>query len=102
MKKENNLEVNTIGRVWPSECALPSVEHAVKNMQSYNCWVEVELIPSSGGDAVIIRRDLTGAKKSKLSNMPILDDLSIDLSLIMPAKVNHIQFTADSDLAQIF
>ncbi|WP_340033445.1 ATP-binding protein [Paenibacillus sp. FSL E2-0202] len=101
-KKENNLEVNTIGRVWPSECALPSVEHAVKNMQSYNCWVEVELIPSSGGDAVIIRRDLTGAKKSKLSNMPILDDLSIDLSLIMPAKVNHIQFTADSDLAQIF
>lgn len=34
--------------------------------------------------------------------MPILDDLSIDLSLIMPAKVNHIQFTADSDIAQIF
>ena len=95
----NNAE--TIRSNWPSEVALPSKEQLKIGIKNYNCWAELELISSNKGKTETIRRELISDKEIVISPMPDLDPLAIELSMLMPSQVNHIQFTSDSKIGTI-
>lgn len=97
-KESSNVVV--LKKNWPSEVALPGTTQG--NYSEPTCWVELELVPMPTGAPILVKRELrTGTVNSIITGLPDLDPLSIELSTLMPGRVNHIKFDESSKVAEI-
>lgn len=92
-------EISSLKKNWPSHISLPTAEQI--KLDTPKCWVEVELVDESSSESIIIRRESQG-NKHKVTGTETLDSLSVDLSLLMPGRVSHIQFNQDTHLSKLF
>ena len=100
-KPQDIKGVQLINKAWPSEVALPSVETFNSKKIDYDCWVELELVNVDSKESTLIRREIKSTGVSSVTNLPALDTLAIELSVLMPARVNHIQFSSESQIGQV-
>jgi energy-coupling factor transporter ATP-binding protein EcfA2 len=93
-------ELKTIKSNWPSHISLPDLS----NLKAHNprpfCWVEVCLI-SEDGQELKVRRETNPEQGEKFSGLSTIDPVSIDLSLLMPGRINHIKFDENSEIGKL-
>lgn len=99
-KEVSSSNVVVFKKNWPSEVALP--ESVQGSYPEPTCWIELELVPMPTGAPILIKRELKPRTASSIvTGLPDLDPLSIELSTLMPGRVNHIKFDESSKVAEI-
>lgn len=92
-------EPRVIKNNWPIQVSIPPLESI--DTAKPHCWVELELINDDEHTPVVVRREYNTNKES-VTGMDSIDPLSIELALLMPGRVNHIQLTNDTQIGNLF
>ncbi|OLN26496.1 AAA family ATPase [Desulfosporosinus metallidurans] len=93
--------LGTIKAHWPSHIAIPDLSMLEGGNPQPSCWVELHLGPDDGSTPIVIRRESRPAKGDLVSGLESIDPVSIDVSVLMPGRVNHIQFNKESEIGKI-
>gem|GEM_PF-5945616 len=100
LKVTNDLSnPKTIKNNWPIQVSIPTLQ-LVNTAKPY-CWVELELTDGEEDAPVVVKREYNVNRES-VTGMDSLDSLSIELALLMPGRVNHIQLNKDSQIGNLF
>jgi energy-coupling factor transporter ATP-binding protein EcfA2 len=93
-------ELKTIKSNWPSHVSLPDLSNLTSQNSRPFCWVEVCLI-SNDGQELKVRRETNPEQGEKVTGLSTIDPVSIDLSLLMPGRINHIKFDESSEIGKL-
>lgn len=93
-------EILSLKKEWPSHVTLPNARQITENNDPV-CWVEVELVDENTNDSILIRRKSEG-NREEVTGVESLDPLSVDLSLLMPGRVSHVEIDQNAELGKLF
>ncbi|QSF45291.1 AAA family ATPase [Paenibacillus tianjinensis] len=96
---DDSNTAKTVKNNWPIQVSIPALE-SIGTAKPY-CWVELELTDGEEDLPVVVRREYSTNKES-VTGMDSLDYLSIELALLMPGRVNHIQLNNDTQIGNLF
>ncbi|WP_373228926.1 AAA family ATPase [Cohnella sp.] len=97
--KDDSSAPKTIKNSWPIQVSIPELESI--SVAKPHCWVELELVDGEEDTPVLVKREYSINKESVIG-LESLDHLSIELALLMPGRVNHIQLNNDTQIGKIF
>ena len=93
--------LKTIKAHWPSHIAIPNLSMLEGGNPQPSCWVELHLSSDDGSSPVVIRRESQPVKGDHVTGLETIDPVSIDVSVLMPGRVNHIQFNKESEIGKV-
>lgn len=94
----SSSDVFTLRKNWPIQVALP--DRIIAKDAEPNCWVEVELVNMEDDSSFVVKREYKN-NKDMVYGTEEIDSLSIDLSLLMPGRVNHIQINKEATFGSL-